>query len=90
MVARIRKPGAPRWSAWFLISLALSGAAVAVVAVLAGRRVSRPMQELSQAAGRLGRSEPIGEASERGPREVRETGRAFNLLQERVDRNVRD
>ena len=83
-------PGAPRWGKWFLVSLILSGLAIAGVAVLAGRRVAKPMRELVDAAGRLGRGEPVGDVAEAGPRETRETIRAFNLMHDRLERYLRD
>jgi signal transduction histidine kinase len=83
-------PGAPRWGKWFLVSLILSGLAIAGVAVLAGRRVAKPMRELADAAGRLGRGEPVGDVAEAGPRETRETIRAFNLMHDRLERYLRD
>jgi HAMP domain-containing protein len=83
-------PGAPRWGKWFLVSLILSGLAIAGVAVMAGRRVAKPMRELADAAGRLGRGEPVGDVAEAGPRETRETIRAFNLMHDRLERYLRD
>jgi hypothetical protein len=83
-------PGAPRWGKWFLVSLILSGLAIAGVAVLAGRRVAKPMRELADAAGRLGRGESVGDVAEAGPRETRETIRAFNLMHDRLERYLRD
>lgn len=83
-------PGAPRWGKWFLLSLFLSGAAIVVIAVLAGRRVVRPMRELAEAAGRLGRGEHVGDVTEAGPKETRETVRAFNEMQTQLDRYMRD
>ena len=83
-------PVAPRWGKWFLVSLILSGLAIAGVAVLAGRRIAKPMRELADAAGRLGRGEPVGDVAEAGPRETRETIRAFNLMYDRLERYLRD
>ena len=83
-------PGAPPWGRTFLLAFALSALGVAVVTVAMGRRISKPMQRLAAAAGRLGRGEEVGDLPEAGPVEIRRTVRAFNLMRERLDRFVRD
>ena len=83
-------PGAPPWGRTFLLAFALSALGVAVVTVAMGRRISKPMQRLAAAAGRLGRGEEVGDLPEAGPVELRGTVRAFNLMRERLDRFVRD
>ena len=83
-------PGAPPWGRTFLLAFALSALGVAVVTVAMGRRISKPMQRLAAAAGRLGRGEEVGDLPEAGPVELRSTVRAFNLMRERLDRFVRD
>ena len=83
-------PGAPPWGRTFLLAFALSALGVAVVTVAMGRRISKPMQRLATAAGRLGRGEEVGDLPEAGPVELRSTVRAFNLMRERLDRFVRD
>ena len=83
-------PGAPRWGKWFLLSLLLTGGAVAGVAIIAGRRFGRPMRDLARAADLLGRGEPVQVIDEAGPRETRQTIRAFNQMRERLDRFLRD
>jgi len=83
-------PGAPRLGGPFLVTLAVSALAVAGVAVLAARRLSRPLLRLSHAADRLGRGEAVDSLPEEGPEEVRRSVRAFNRMRERLDRFVRD
>ena len=83
-------PGAPPWGRTFLLAFVLSALGVAVVTVLMGRRISKPMQRLANAADRLGRGEEVGDLPEAGPVEMRSTVRAFNLMRERLDRFVRD
>ena len=83
-------PGAPPWGRTFLLAFVLSALGVAVVTVAMGRRISKPMQRLATAAGRLGRGEEVGDLPEAGPVEMRSTVRAFNLMRERLDRFVRD
>ena len=83
-------PGAPPWGMAFVLSFLLSALGVAIVAVLMGRRISKPMRSLATAADRLGRGEEVGDLPETGSLESRSTVRAFNLMRERLDRFVRD
>ena len=83
-------PGAPPWGWTFVLSFLLSALGIAVVAVLTGRRIAKPMRSLAAAAGRLGRGEAVNDLPEAGPLETRDTVRAFNLMRERLDRFVRD
>ena len=83
-------PGAPPWGRTFLLSFLLSVVGVAAVAVLMGRRISKPMRSLAAAAGQLGRGEEVGDLPEAGPVEIRGTVSAFNLMRDRLDRYVRD
>ena len=83
-------PGAPPWGRTFLLAFVLSALGVAVVTVLMGRRITKPMQRLATAADRLGRGEEVGDLPEAGPVEMRSTVRAFNVMRERLDRFVRD
>ncbi len=83
-------PGLPPWGSTFLVSFLLSVLGVAGVAVLMGRRISKPMRSLAAAAGRLGRGEEVSDLPEAGPVEIRGTVSAFNLMRGRLDRYVRD
>ena len=83
-------PAVPTWGWTFVLSLLLSALAVAVVAVLMGRRIQKPIRNLAAAAGRLGRGEEMDELPETGPLEIRGTVRAFNLMRSRLDRYMRD
>lgn len=83
-------PGAPAWGVAFVAVFLLSALGIAVVAVVTGRRIAKPMRRLAAAAGRLGRGEAVDDLSEAGPAETRETVRAFNLMRGRLDRYVRD
>ena len=62
--------------------------AIGIVFVLS--RLTRPLKELAQAAAALGRGERTAKLEEKGPREVLETIRAFNDMQERLTRFVFD
>ncbi len=83
-------PGAPPWGSTFLLSFMLSALGIAIVAVLTGRRIAKPMRSLAAAAGKLGRGEAVEDLPEAGPLEIRDTVRAFNVMRERLDRFVRD
>jgi signal transduction histidine kinase len=62
--------------------------AVGIIFVLG--RLTSPLKELAQAAAALGRGETTAKLEEKGPREVLETIRAFNDMQERLSRFVLD
>ena len=83
-------PGAPPWGSTFVLSFMLSALGIAVVAVLTGRRIAKPMRRLAAAAGKLGRGEAVEDLPEAGPLETQDTVRAFNVMRERLDRFVRD
>ncbi|MDE0303491.1 MAG: ATP-binding protein [Albidovulum sp.] len=83
-------PEVPPWDSTILFSFVLSAMGIAVVAVLTGRRIANPMRNLAAAADRLGRGEAVDDLPEAGPRETRDTVRAFNVMRNRLDRLVRD
>ena len=80
----------PPWARPTLLLVLLVLAAVAALVVWSSRRLSRPMRELAEAAERLGQGQQVTALPERGPREVRETIHAFNVMQERLQRNLRE
>jgi len=71
-------------------ALALAVLLVTLVVSVTVVRVVRPMRALAEAADRAGRGDPVADLSETGPREVRRTLRAFNLMQARLGRFVAD
>ena len=83
-------PGAPPWGWTFMLTFLLSALGIAVVAVLTGRHIAKPMRSLAAAAGRFGRGEAVDDLPEAGPVETRETVRAFNRMRGRLDRYVRN
>ncbi|AMO54863.1 two component system sensor histidine kinase [Endozoicomonas montiporae CL-33] len=54
------------------------------------RRITRPIRKLSFASNRLGLGEKIEPLREEGPEDIRELIRAFNLMNERLQRFVAD
>ncbi len=73
-----------------LVQFATMAAISAVGIVFVLSRLTQPLKELAQAAAALGRGESSGRLAEKGPREVLETIRAFNDMQERLSRFVLD
>lgn len=66
-----------------------------LVALIAGgmylsQRMARPMAQLAKAADRLGLGQAISPLAEDGPREVRHTIRAFNRMQDRMQKHLKD
>ena len=70
----------------FATMLALSTAGI--ILVLGG--LTRPLKEMANAASRLGRGETSGKLCETGPREIADTIRALNEMQERLTTFVHD
>ncbi|WP_428700232.1 ATP-binding protein [Stappia sp.] len=73
-----------------LVAVALMAAAIIAIIALTVRRLTRPLRELAAAADRLGRGEDVEALAETGPSEVRGTIHAFNVMQDRLTRFVRD
>lgn len=65
-------------------------AAIALVSVWAGRRLTAPIDRFAQAAERLGVDGEAPPLPEAGPRELRAATRAFNRMQARLARFVAD
>lgn len=82
--------GPPQTSWIALAAFALASLVVAVVVIVAVRHETRALRDLTAAAERLGRGEvgpplPVG-----GPSEIAAAIRAFNTMQERLHRFVRE
>jgi len=85
-------PPAPArlWAAPFLLALVLAAGGTAGITWLFLRRLTRPLTALARAAELLGRGGEPPPLPEGGPSEIRNTVRAFNLMQERLQRFVED
>lgn len=83
-------PPPPPIAAQTMLSTLLIAASMTVIIILTMRRIARPLGDLAGAADRLGRGETVGQLSEEGPDEIRRTTRAFNAMQDRVQRFVSD
>lgn len=80
----------PGWAWPSIASMALTALAILLVVALTVRRITRPLKALSNAAEKLGRGEAVEPLSETGPAELQRTTAAFNAMQERLTRFVRD
>lgn len=76
-----------RTSLLFNLGLALS---LSILAILILRRVTRPIKDLAVAADALGRGDDVPSLKEAGPREVKQATTAFNAMQDRLTRFVKD
>lgn len=104
MVASIRLPAGAGWleaatrltptdQPWggpALVSLFASGLAVIAIVIFVLRRTTRPIRELAARADALGRGEALDPMAPRGPVETQQLIGAFNGMQERLDRFLRD
>ena len=88
-VAVTPRGGGPHASP-LLVQFATMAAISAIGIVLVLSRLTQPLKELAQAAAALGRGESTAKLEEKGPREVLDTIRAFNDMQERLSRFVLD
>jgi signal transduction histidine kinase len=73
-----------------ILMLAVAAIVVLVLSIWAVRRLTQPLETLAQAAGKFGRDINVGPLPESGARELRQATHAFNLMQERLQRFVRD
>ncbi|MEM7170705.1 MAG: ATP-binding protein [Pseudomonadota bacterium] len=73
-----------------LASLSLAAGAIALVVVIAVRRITRPLKSLATAADCLGRGQAGAAVPEVGPAEVRTAAAAFNQMRDRLDRFIGD
>lgn len=72
------------------IAMGITGVVLSVIVALLLGGITRPLKRLTDAAARLGRGETVEPVPEQGPIDVRETIRAFNDMQARLDRFVGD
>ena len=78
------------WPYRLLLSLAVLLAAVIAVSLVAVRWATRPLNALADAADELGRNIDRAPMPEKGPLEVTRAARAFNTMQERLVRYLRE
>lgn len=82
--------GLTDWQQRVALWFALSALAMSPVAWIFARRLSRPIQVFAEAAERLGRDPRAPPLELKGPAEISLAARAFNQMQERLQRYVED
>ncbi|WP_269929992.1 ATP-binding protein [Aminobacter sp. HY435] len=78
------------WSWPWLMSLGSTAIITLIAVALLVRRITGPMRALAASADRLGRGEVVAPIPVAGPAEIRTTVEAFNAMQERLSRFIRD
>ena len=73
-----------------LLFMGISMLLVVVVLMIMMRRITQPLKHLTSAAQRLGVGEQVKPLPEKGPNDIRETIRAFNQMNSRLQRFVSD
>lgn len=84
-------PAAPPLAARQTIIFLVTAMVLVLVALaVMVRRITRPLRMLSKASVRLGMGEQVEPLPEKGPADLRETIRAFNQMNDRLQRFVSD
>ncbi len=78
------------WTFPTLASLGVAGFVLMICAVLIARGIAGPMRALATAAEALGRGEAVQPVPEVGPRDIRQTAAAFNVMGQRLQRFIED
>lgn len=73
-----------------LISTLIAAAMLGLAGVFAARRIARPLQTLTEAAGAIGRGEVAPDMPQQGPEDVRKLHEAFAVMQQRLHHFVED
>jgi signal transduction histidine kinase len=81
---------APPWANTTLQLLLLLLVLLISSGLIIARRMASPMAQLAVAAERFGLGQPQSPIPEKGPREVRQTIHAFNLMQKRLQKQIND
>ncbi len=84
---QVAPPLAPGQTVVFLV---VSSVLVLLGLLLMIRRITRPLRLLSKASHRLGAGEAVEALPENGPEDVRETIRAFNQMNSKIQRFLSD
>lgn len=81
----------PLQAAWpSTVAMILAAIAIVFVVIWSVQRISRPMSALAESADRFGRGDEPEPLVPEGPAEVRRVTEAFNMMQERISRHVRE
>lgn len=77
-------PGLPIWALAAGVGLIIFGALAVPLGIIAMRRITRPLDDLLEASGRIADGDYAARVPERGPREMRSMARAFNNMAARL------
>ena len=88
MAGNLNLPAIPLWRTIFVSGI--MAIAVIIVIGFTVRRLTKPLRRLASAADSLGRGESVGKVDSSGPPEIRSAIGAFNTMQERLTRFIRD
>ncbi|MEX2618016.1 MAG: ATP-binding protein [Alphaproteobacteria bacterium] len=83
-------PPPPSWAVPTLSMVGGTAVVLVIIVIVLVRRVTRPLAQLASAAESLGRGADTAPLAEEGPLDIRRTTEAFNRMQERLQRFVRD
>jgi len=72
------------------ITFIVAALVISLIVALALRRITKPLQRLSIAAGKLGRGETVSPLRPEGPADIRDTIHAFNEMQQRLQKFIQD
>ncbi len=86
----VTAPGGTPHASPLIVQFATMAAISAIGIIFVMSRLTSPLKKLAKAAAALGRGESATRLEEKGPREVLDTIRAFNDMQERLSRFVHD
>jgi signal transduction histidine kinase len=78
--------GTPPFPRHFLLELGLLTVMLSIVLYAMTRTITRPLADLAKAADAVGRGTAVQPLQERGARELKRATRAFNAMQERLNR----
>ena len=80
----------PPWAGKSLQLLALLVLLLAISGIFIARRMAKPMAQLASSAEQFGMGHKQAPLKETGPKEIRHTIRAFNQMQERLEKHIRE
>ncbi|MBT3915642.1 MAG: HAMP domain-containing histidine kinase [Rhodospirillaceae bacterium] len=83
-------PTSPAVAIPSLITIAIMAVLLVIIVIFMVRRTTRPVAKLADSAERFGRGEDVALLPEMGPEDIRKATRAFNEMQERLTRFVKD
>ncbi len=78
------------WGSNLFASLIFVFVMIAVIAFIAVRSVTRPLSTLAKAVDQFGHNREIALLPETGPREVAESARAFNRMQQQISSHLKE